>query len=115
MADRPEITIDTTSADKRDTQQTSPPLSSPVESIEDPEVEATELSVRKPSPTHSPEQHKRPSGLSTVQEAPPPEQSLRASTRDSRLSDTSGPLKRFWLRQVSVRVPHDACRDHLGS
>lgn len=24
------------------------------------------------------------------------------------------PVRKFWSRQVSVTVPHEACRDHLG-
>lgn len=34
---------------------------------------------------------------------------------DARKMGYFNPLKAFWARQVSVTVPHEACRDHFGT
>ena len=48
----------------------------------------------------------------------PSTQNPRACTTTSNggyLSITRKCLAKLWQRQVSVTVPHDACRDHLGT
>jgi len=40
-------------------------------------------------------------------------QAKKPLTLTERFTFTSGASK-FWRRQISVTVPHDSCRDHLG-
>lgn len=38
-----------------------------------------------------------------------------ATPNGAYFSSTRRPLAKLWQRQVSVTVPHDACRDHYGT
>jgi len=42
-----------------------------------------------------------------------PSHASTARQAKERFTFTSGASK-FWRRQISVTVPHDSCRDHLG-
>ena len=83
------------------------------EAVESLNHEATELSsVHSPSSQHISTRH---SDISTAADSHTGSAVFRIRSSESGSLRNAGTLRRWWRRHVSVRVPHEACRDHLGT